>query len=180
MKAAGAIFLGLFVCASVLAQGSVHFGNTPTTLITSNFNSQSGPIQGAGTFQFGLWVTDFGQALDTMVLVAITTSTAVNGRFDGGNVSLAPMWVPGNTLSFQVRGWSTLFGQQYYDHPVYYGDSAIGFFTLSSSVTPIEIFGSGPGQIGGFVIQGVPEPSTGALVFAGVVVCFFTRRRCLA
>ncbi|HTD67531.1 MAG TPA: PEP-CTERM sorting domain-containing protein, partial [Candidatus Limnocylindria bacterium] len=57
------------------------------------------------------------------------------------------------------------------------GQSTMGFFTIPSSGT-ISIFGTGPGQVGGFYLTSViPEPSTFALALLGLAL-WSARRAC--
>ncbi len=165
--------VALLLSASAFAQGTVHFGNTPTTLISSNFNGQMGVIQGFNTFQFALYTGPLGQSAETMSLAAVAANpTIVNGRFEGGNVALG---IPGQTVSFQVRAWSTLFGQNASSHPLYFGQSTVGFVSVFPSSGPVELFGTNPGQVGGFVISGVPEPSGYALAMGAAWLAVLCR-----
>ena len=169
-------------------QGTVHFGNTPTTLITTNdFQSHIGNILGAGNYQFGLYVGPFGSPSDSLTLTALALNGAVAGRFEGGNIVL-PAAPPGTQLSFQVRGWSSFAGGSYdqaYNYAIadtqptaFLGQSIAGSFTVPSSGT-IELFGTGPGQVGGFELTPVvPEPSTwGLAVLGSVLGAAWLRRR---
>jgi len=161
---------GLFIFAvSTFGQGTVHFGNTATTLITTNdLQGHSGPISIAGSYRFELYVGPFGSPASSLSLVASVANGLGAGRFDAGNVAVPS---PGGTqLSFQVRGASPFSGPA-----TYFGESTEGFFTVPSSGS-IELFGTGPGQVGGFELTPVPEPATWAVALVGTAVFVFRRR----
>jgi hypothetical protein len=164
-----AVGFSLLVAVSTWGQGAIHFGNTPTTLITTNdFQGRIGNILGPGNYRFDLYTGPFGTSGDLFTLVGTTTNVISPGRFDGGT-GLFPGPV-GSQVSFQVRGLSLD------QNPIYRGESTIGFFTVPSSGT-IELFGTGPGQVGGFVLTPVvPEPSTYALAALGLCALAFCRR----
>jgi hypothetical protein len=178
MKKSFAVGFSLFVATITWGQGSVHFGNTATTLITTNdFQGHIGNIVGAGNYGFGLYLGSFGSSGDALTLTALATNGAFPGRFDGGN--LVPL-SPGMQFSFQVRGWSSFAGASYEqayinaingsEPSAFLGESTVGFFTAPTAGT-IELFGTGPGQVGGFALTPlpIPEPSTYAL--AGLGLC---------
>jgi hypothetical protein len=189
-KSSFAAVLLAFSILSGLGQGMVHFGNTPTTLITTNdFQSHIGNILGAGNYSFSLYAGPFGSSSESLALIIPrATNGAVAGRFDGG-IGTLPGFVAGTQLSFQVRGWSSFAGATYeeaYNYAVgngvptaFLGQSTLGFFTVPSSGT-IELFGAGPGQVGGFALTPVvPEPSTWALAVLGSLLgaAWLRRRR---
>lgn len=169
---------------SVWGQGSLHFGNTPTTLITTNdFQSQIGNIVGPGNYGFGLYIGPFGSSGDSLILTALATNGVLAGRFEGGNLTLLS---PGMQYSFQVRGWSSFAGASYEQAynaaftgaqpDALLGQSTLGFFAAPTSGT-IELFGTGPGQVGGFPLTPlvVPEPSAYALAAIGLCLLFLVR-----
>ena len=163
-----AVSLSLLFAISVWAQPALHFGNTPTTLITTNdFQGHIGNILGPGNYRFSLYL---GPSANTLALTAITTNVTTPGRFEGGTGPLAGFSV-GSQVSFQVRGISTFIGD------TYQGESTVGFFNVPASGT-IELFGTAPGQVGGFQLTPVvPEPSTYALVALAVCALTLCRRR---
>jgi hypothetical protein len=114
------------------------------------------------------------------------TNGAVAGLFDGGNVTV-PGAQLGAQFTFQVRGWSSFSGPSYESALLfaqgsgvpltYAGQSTLGFFTVPNSGS-IPIFGTGPGQVGGFELQPVPEPGAWLLGVLGLsLLAAFTRRR---
>ena len=163
--------------ATCSGQGRVHFGNTATTLITTNdFQGHIGNISGAGNYSFALYLGPFGGSRDSLTLLAFATNGPFPGRFDGGNQVLLSA---GAQVSFQVRGWSSFAGNSYeqaYNAAIsgtpgaHLGESTIGFFTVPAGPETIEIFGTGPGQVGGFALTplAVPEPSAYALLALGL------------
>lgn len=177
MKAHYAVLVGLslFTIAS-FGQGTVFFGNTSSTRITTNVLDSTSYTSGTGTYKFSLYLADPG---NPFMLVATTTNSPGPlglGRFDGGNIPLA--YPVGTLLSFQVRGWTSAGGATYeeavansaVDSFIGLGNSTIGSFTVpAGGSSPVLLFGFLPGQVGGFVIgTPVPEPSTWALLFLGL------------
>jgi hypothetical protein len=165
------------------AQGVVDFHNTGTTQITTNsFSGATGPTIGSGNYLFGLYVGPFGSSMSSLSPVGLTTNISLPGLFGTSGNFLATGFPPGTQLSFQVRGWSSFAGnsfEQAYAYasgaisPIaYLGVSAPGFFTVPSSGSVI-LFGTGPGQVGGFSLTPIPEPSVALLGLLGGVA-FFT------
>ncbi|HWN94931.1 MAG TPA: PEP-CTERM sorting domain-containing protein [Methylomirabilota bacterium] len=175
-----AVGFSILVAVSAWGQGSIHFGNTPTTLITTNdFQGHIGNILGPGNYRFGLYTGPLGAPGSLLTLTTVATNGATPGRFDGGTEPLAG-FPTGSQVSFQVRGWSIFGGPSYETAAAipgaYIGESTIGFFTVPMSGT-IEVFGTGPGQVGGFVLTPVvPEPSAYALAALGLCALVFCRR----
>jgi len=178
----------LFIALSAIitrGQGTVNFANTATTLIMTNFQANTGPISGAGNYMFGLYVGPFGSSPSSLSLVALATNSILPGRFNGDSAVAMPAGVQ---LSFQVRGWSSFAGntfEQAYTYGVgnnfpvaLVGESSLGFFTVPSSGS-VVIFGTGPGQVGGFTLFPVtPEPSSYALALLGLsLFCGLRLRR---
>ncbi len=176
MKAALGFFLGFLCTVSALAQGTIHFANTATTTLSTNSGPAPPPGQapnatgltsGAGQYSIGLYIAPQGTT-DPLAfsLLAVAQNGPLPGRFDGGQIS-----VPGNTgqsIAFQIRGWRSVDGPTYESigSGTYRGVSDIGFVT--PAIGGAEIFGTGPGQVGGFVLGNIPEPSTYALVVLGL------------
>ena len=170
------------------AQGVVDFHNTGTTQITTNsLTGATGPTSGAGNYLFGLYVGPFGSSLDSLSLVGLTPNISLPGLFGtSGNFVNVGFPAAGTQVSFQVRGWSTFAGnsfEQAYAYaagansPIaYLGVSAPGSFTVPSSGSVI-LFGTGPGQVGGFQLTPIPEPSTTVLGLLGVLTLSIGLRR---
>lgn len=191
MKVALGILLGVFCAVSSFAQGTIHFANTATTLLSTNSGANPAPGQQPNTsglttgldhYRIGLYIAPLGTvdlAAFTLVLVATNGTIPVsNGRFDGGLAALAT----GNTtVSFQVRAWTLTEGPTYESFgpnsgSAYRGRSTIGFVT--PAVGGAEIFGTNPGQVSGFsLFSPVPEPSTPALMLLGLGCGMFLIRR---
>jgi hypothetical protein len=168
MKALLAVLLVSWCALTAQGQGTVLFQNTSQTQIT-NILTQL-PISGPGDFRFGLYIGPSGSPNPSTLLVTATNGN-IPGFFSGGNV-LVPA-VPGTQLAFQVRGWSSFAGATFEEAyalaltqtPPYplVGQSTVGSFTVPASGSVI-LFGTGPGQVGGFYLTPViPEPSTYAL-----------------
>lgn len=188
MKKPFAIAVSVFVSFTLWGQGAVHFGNSPTTLISTNdFQGHLGNILGAGNYGFGLYLGPLGSSGDSLNLTARASNGNIAGRFDGGTEPLP--FPAGTQLSFQVRGWSSFGGATYeqaYNNAsggasdIFLGQSTIGFLTVPASGT-IELFGTGPGQISGFELAVlVPEPSTCALIALGSALLLLFRRKSVA
>jgi hypothetical protein len=191
MKARVALLLGIFFTISVFAQGRVAFANTSTTLMITNslalappgqFPNQIGPTTGINTYLVGLYIAPQGTSdPNAFTLVGTATNGTVpvnNGRFDGG----IPFVIPGNngeTIAFQVRAWTfsagPTFEQAISARFAYVGSSTIGQVTPATGLNPIPspLFGTGPGQVGGFTLAPpMPEPSSAVLLLLGTLVGF--------
>jgi hypothetical protein len=160
--------LSAWLIGTAHGQGTVLFQNTSQTQITNILTWL--PITGAGDYRFGLYVGPAGDPNPSMLL-ATTTNSIFPGRFIGGDVVVPQL--PGTQLAFQVRGWSSFAGATFEEAyalaltqtPPYplVGWSGLGSFTVPASGSVI-LFGTGPGQVGGFYLGPViPEPSTYAL-----------------
>ena len=185
MKLLSSLVIAVLAAITARGQGTINFANTATTLITTNdFQGHIGNVFGAGNYKFGLYVGPFGGAPSSFSLVSVATNSAFPGRFDGGSV-LIP-FAAGVNVSYQVRGWSSFAGNNFEtafiyassnNLPIaYLGQSTLGFFTAPASGS-IDIFGTGPGQIGGFPLTPpiVPEPSTFALGLVGLLTILACR-----
>jgi hypothetical protein len=176
------------VGTSAKAQGVVDFQNTGTTQITTNsFTGATGPTLGAGNYLFGLYVGPFGSPLDSLSPVGSAANISLPGLFGTSGNFVNVAFPPGTQVSFQVRGWSTFAGSSFEqanayaagaNFPIaYLGVSAPGFFTVPSSGS-VVLFGTGPGQVGGFELTPIPEPSFRALGLLAVLTLYigFFRR----
>jgi len=178
----------LAIVTSGYSQGRVNFSNGAATPIT--LSDTGAPISGAGTYTFGLYVGTAGTAENSLVLAITGANTALAGRMSGGNP--APLTAPWDTgtapntypLTFQIRGWSTAAGS--YNAALasgrtdwYTGKSALGTVTPTFSPTgAAALFGAGAGNVGGFALSPVPEPSSIALGLLGLgAVALFRRRK---
>jgi hypothetical protein len=177
-----AITLGI---VSARAQGVVDFRNTGATLITTNdFQGHTGLINGQGNYLFGLYVGPFGSNESLLLLAGVATNSSVAGLLGPKNLVISGLPI-GSQVSFQVRGWSSFGGNSYEQATAYasggnlplayLGASTLGYFTVPSSGT-VTIFGNGPGQVGGFELAPIPEPSASVLGGVGVVM-FYTLAR---
>ena len=190
MKAALGFFLGVLCACSTFAQGTIHFANTVTTRLSTNSTASPPPGQvpnatgftsGLNHYRIGLYIAPQGTTDEnafTLIATATNFTGASAGLFDGGQAS-----VPGNTgqtIAFQVRAWTLAAGltfEQAAGAPgfPYLGKSTIGFVAPGPGSS--EIFGSLPGQVGGFVLTPVPEPSTYGLVLLGLALGVLAHRR---
>lgn len=183
MKSIFATVVVLVLAASAPGQGTVDFRNTPTTQISTNdLQGHSGLTQGAGNYRMGLYWGPFGTAEGSMTLAQLEPNLATPGLFGTG--SLVPIPFPGGSqVSFQVRAWSAAAGNSYEEAlsyalgggspTAYLGKSTTGSFTVGTGT--VVIFGTGPGQVGGFVLSPIPEPGTWVLL--GVGLAFFAWNR---
>lgn len=185
--------------ASALAQGTIAFANNSAfaLMISPNANgsgatptgtnAQSVALGGGpGQVQVRLYVATNGAAVTFdpttgiptgMVLVGTTTNSLstlsfAQGTFNGGNPYTLPAPFDG---SFQVEYvfWAqTLSG-------LYAGHSTLGtgYSPATGIATPGATFGNGPGQVLGFTLTPVPEPSTFALCGLGAAALLLFRRR---
>jgi len=188
------LLLAIALLAAVVTaygQGRVNFSNGSTTAITTNDNSGGvGQISGAGNYYFGLYLGPSGSSESSLTLVLLATNTALSGRLSGGNPAPLPApWASGASpdptypLTFQIRGWSASAGLSYEAAQsaagAFAGKSALGSVSPTSTPTAAAaLFGTGAGQVGGFVLTPVPEPSTIALGLLGLgAVALFRRRK---
>jgi len=175
----------LLVAVGAFAQGQINFANTSTTLITTNTPTGSGSISGAGLYTIGLYIGAPGATRAQLTLAGTTANGALAGRFSGGNPYQVPGAPAGSAIAFQVRAWTTAHGATYEAAAASGSPSALVGESTIGSVTPTAppatvpgIFGTGAGQVGGFSIAPVPEPSSIALGLLGLgAVALFRRRK---
>ena len=198
MKATLVFFLGVVLTVSALAQGTVQFNNTATTQLTTNSSALPPPGQlpnQSGVTQLGytigLYIAPQGTTdPNAFTLMGPTTpsqSGLGNGRFNGNPLpnNFVISNNTGQTIAFQVRAWSTAGGTTFaqaissLQPGVIWGTSSIGEVTPAIGLTPTPaLFGTAPGQVGGFVLLApLPEPSTNALIVLGVGIGFMFLKR---
>ena len=179
MRAALGIFLGFLFTVAALGQGMVQFNNNGASQLMTN--NPLGPTRLG--FTIGLYVAPQGTTdPNAFTLMGPTTASQTGlgtGLFNGNPLpnNFVISNNTGQTIAFQVRAWSTFAGATYeaalgrVDLPTrLLGSSTIGEVTPALGITPVPaLFGTGPGQVGGFVI-GVPEPSTTLLAVIGAAV----------
>jgi hypothetical protein len=200
------LLLGLVLLpVAVFAQGTVNFANTTVTRMTTNSTTSTsgGPYTPPGqapnstgnTAPAGQYVVGFYQAPQgttdpaAFSLVTPTTPNAPVGGLFNGNPAGGFFAIPGNTgqaIAFQIRAWQIAGGSSYEAATavnLYRGISAIGEVIPATGVvlTP-NLFGTGAGQIGGFVLtpnpNPIPEPSSIALGLLGLgAIALFRRRK---
>ena len=175
----------LIAVVTAYGQGRVNFSNGSTTgIINANTGAN---ISGAGSFYFGLYL---GPDNNNLSLALLATNTALAGRLSGGNPAPLPQptYSAGTTYAFQIRGWSASGGDLTYeaalnrafgDTAILVGQSAFGSVTPTASPTgATALFGTGAGQVGGFTLAPVPEPSSIALGLLGLgAIALFRRRK---
>ena len=169
------------------AQGNVAFANQTTTAISNLYTGQK--LTGAaGTYMFGLYVGPAGSPASQLTLVGTgvnanwPANSPVDGFFSIGNPFTLANDPAGIQIAFQVRGWPAALGSSFEFAELNYhyigpesdmfGESALGFVTPTAPPNgSAPLFGSGPGQIGGFYM-GVygPEPSSLTLGLLGAAL----------
>jgi hypothetical protein len=109
------------------------------------------------------------------------------GTFNGGNPYTITPSTPNAQVAFMYAAWSISTGALTYDAAKlaptgYIGESAVGQnYTLGGFGSPPSLpgatFGAGAGQISGFTLTPVPEPSTLALGLLGAAALLMRRRK---
>jgi hypothetical protein len=178
MKATLGFFLGVVLTVSALAQGTVQFNNTASSQIYTN--PPLGLARGAGLYTVGLYIAPQGTtdpgAFSLMGPTTVLQGGLGTGRFNGNPLpnNFAISNNTGQTIAFQVRGWLTSAGATYEQaigNTFWVGSSTIGQVTPATGLTPTPaLFGTASGQVGGFIIGIVPEPSTTLLAVIGAAV----------
>jgi hypothetical protein len=182
------------------AQGQINWANTSTTLISLNGSSMPFNSGGAAAYNFGLFIAPVGTAAPDMTgpgglngiadanwqLVAAYTvnSTATGGAGRTLNPGVATLngFTPGTSVNFIVRAWQSGSGGNDWAAArpglTYLGTSALGTAIAGGGAFPIPgAFGVAVGQIGGFNVVPIPEPSSMALAGLGAAGLLLFRRR---
>ena len=167
------------------AQGTVVFANNGSTKVTVNGAPMPHGNAGGG-FKFGLYMGAVGSTDAALVLVGTAVnSPVVDGVFNGGSAYALPAgYASGTQYAFQVRSWSGADGASYEaalasgDSALVAGVSADGLVTPGGGPNPAAaLFGTSPGQVGGFNLAPVPEPTTLALGGLGAAALLLFRRK---
>ena len=179
-------------------QGQISWNNTSGTLISVGGTSMpaNSPVSSATTYWFGLFYAPVGTAAPASGLQGIddpnwqlvsayaqnSTAASGAGRFlNPGNATI-PGFAAGTSVNFIIRGWQSTSGGSDWAAAksglAYIGNSALGTALLGGGAIPLPIaFGVGAGQVGGFNLVPVPEPSSMALAGLGAASLLLFRRR---
>ena len=182
------LLAAISVCAAgaVYAQGTLNFGNSTTTRITTSSGANV-PAGNPSPFIAGLYWGASGTAVDSLELLTMTQNWGpFAGIFQGGTATFP---VAGGTeVTLQVRVWSE-------GYPTYEAAAAAGLPTVEFGTGPLQTLALGgagvpPGPpqsltsptgggtpFTGFQLQVVPEPSTIALGLLGLGALALFRRR---
>ncbi len=157
MKKLAAILCLSAVATAVFAQGTVNFLNSPTTLVSTNGVGALGPGTLGNTspstsgyyYYFALFtapstVTSLGGLGDLSTptwtfttLYGTNTVATAGGRFSGGSSVSAQGWVPGQTNSYIVVGWSQNVGHDWASvQPQFVGATNIGGVWHGANLLP--------------------------------------------
>jgi hypothetical protein len=183
------------------AQGLLHFNNTPLTLISANGSPM--PVSGEQRFYFALFLASSTTVDTSGITLPLTDPNFQSVEAYNTNSSLAAgrlapypnvvtSYPPGSTVDFVVRGWSANAGNTWEEAlknwnggspylSMFIGSSTVGNdLVISGGAQPYPtIFGtSALGQVPGFDMPFIPEPSTLALaVLGGAALCLSLHRR---
>jgi len=187
------------------AQGTIDFHNPNTFPLrvqdaggnTFTVGAAGSPLGGASV-RVGLFVGPNGStSMSQMSMVGLATNSASAvplfvGTFNGGNPYTITPSTPNAQVAFMFAAWSITTGSMTYagayDPAInvglqgYAGTSTIGQgYTLANFGVPASLpaatFGSGPGQVSGFTLTPVPEPSTIVLGILGAAALLLRRRK---
>lgn len=188
-----ALFLAVVALAgNAYSQGTTGFANNPLRLVTTE---ETGGSALAGT-RIGLYLTtDTGAditSLGSEVLRAVTSITTIAGVFNGGTITFngtggLPTIAPATPVLVEVRAWSNggnnAGALDSYEAQVASGRGWVGtsgplnVYTLGGGGLPTPSL-TIQGQMMGFVMTPVPEPSTIALgLLGGLGAMLLLRRR---
>jgi len=187
------------------AQGQIDFHNPNTFPLrvddgAGNITTvgATGSPLGPGSVRVGLFVGPNGSTtMSQMQMVGLVTNSSSTvplfvGTFNGGNPYTITPSAQGAQVSFMFAAWSITTGALTYagayDPAVnptgagYAGFSLVGQnYTLGGGgappLIPAATFGAGAGQIPGFTLTPVPEPSTIVLGILGAAALLLRRRK---
>jgi len=182
------------------AQGTLNWANQTTTLISLSGGVMPARTTPETTFNFGLFIAPIGTQPPAMTgaggidgiadanwqLVAAysqnSTSVAAGaGRLPAGTATIAG-FNSGTSVNFIIRAWQSSTGGADWAAArpglTFLGTSALGTAILGGGAFPLPVaFGTGAGQIGGFNVVPIPEPSSMALAGLGAASLLLFRRR---
>lgn len=181
-------------------QGVISWANTSGTLISLNGVSMPFNSGGTATFNFGLFIAPVGTPGPDMggpgglagiadpawqqVAAYTVNSTAAAGAGRMQNAGLATLagFDPGTSVNFIVRAWQSSSGGNDWAAArsgiSWLGTSALGTAIAGGGAFPTpSAFGVAAGQIGGFNVVPVPEPSSMVLAGLGAASLLLFRRR---
>jgi len=197
MKKLATLFAMIVVgLGTALAQGTIDFRNSNTFPLqvkdaagnVTTVGSSTGPL-GPASVRVGLFIaTTPVTSILQMTMVGLTTNSPSTlplfvGTFNGNSPFPVPGHPAAEVVSFAFAAWSITTGALTYQAALtaptgYIGTSAIGQnYALGGAAPPAITFGTGPGQIQGFTLNPVPEPSTIALGLLGAAALFLRRRK---
>lgn len=180
--------LVLAIALTGYGQGTINFQNSSTPPNAAQRITTNGVAGGymsivPNQFQFALYYGASASSL-TSVSSSFLNSTATAGIIAGNSSLVLTGFGPGQTVFFQVFGWS--FGQTLAQAQTtpgsYWGSSTIASVAAGNAQNPAgtQIFfnASNANQITGFTLnQVVPEPSTMVLAGLGAASLLLFRRR---
>ena len=177
---------------SALAQGTLGFNNSSTTLVQQwtdannstlmNVPKNGGSVQlfyaPGGTAYNGSSLSGLIANNPGWTLGAITPIAPVAGRFNGGNITLTGI-AAGANVSYAVIGWVGNFAS--FDAALaggaMAGVNATAFTMATGGVDPLVPPPSLSTSFTGLTLQPIPEPSTFALAGLGAAALLIFRRR---
>jgi hypothetical protein len=176
------LFILIFAATTpCFSQGTVDFSNCATDVVAPITNAMVVPHVWANNgFRAQLYVGPAGSpaALLTTNGISGAPSTLLSGGGAGcflGNVRTIDGFLPGTTVTLQVRAWAASAGANWETALGGRGESNLIQVTLGGGLIPTpRLFG-----LQGFHVAVVPEPSSFALAVVGLVVSvtFRLRRR---
>lgn len=193
MKKVALILMSGVAAVSVLAQGTVNFGNIGNYI--SNIDTKA-RVPAGTVFTAGLYYLPDGPepATDAFhdALLPNTATFSVAGGFAAGTRSTPSTTPSGGYAWFQVRAWETAFGQTY-EQAMAAGPRDVGgvlrqAYIGTSLITRIKtgdpvnagspaLLNSGTPPFRGFYVAIVPEPTVIGLGLLGIGSLLLLRRR---